>query len=213
MRNLAVLGWVFGLVASACGGDDDKSSGGGTGHVEVKLTDAPGDFEAVPITIARVEAHRSGGGDDAAGGAGGAGGGQDDGDDGAGWVVLVDTPQEHDLLELQNGVQAALGGRDLPAGDYTQIRLVLSKADVVVDGQTHELKVPSGAQTGFKISHNLRVEADTRYALVLDFDARASIKETGHGYQLTPQLRVASFEPIPEEEAPSGGEMAPASQP
>ena len=42
------------------------------------------------------------------------------------------------------------------------------------------------------------VEADTTYALVLDFDAAASIKETGAGYLLTPVLSVKSFEPVPE---------------
>ncbi|MCK6576227.1 DUF4382 domain-containing protein [Myxococcota bacterium] len=202
MRIWHSMLWVTGLGLATMGcSSDDATSGtsGGQGRVEVRLTDAPGPYEAVPITIARVEAHRSGGAaadpEDAGAGDAGVDG---DGDDGGGWIVLVDTPQTHDLLQLQNGVEAALGGRDLPAGHYTQIRLILSDANVVVGGATEPLKVPSGFQTGFKLNHDFHVEADTTYALVLDFDAQASIKETGAGYLLTPVLSVKSFEPIPE---------------
>jgi hypothetical protein len=206
LGSIALCGLT--LAAFGCSGDDDAATGsGGTGRIEVRLTDAPGPYEAVPITIARVEAHRSGGAADADTDAGAtdAGAGDDDSGEG-GWIVLVDTPQTHDLLQLRNGVEAALGGRDLPAGHYTQIRLILSDANVVVGGETEPVKVPSGFQTGFKLNHDFHVEADTTYALVLDFDAQASIKETGAGYLLTPVLSVKSFEPVPETaDAGAGG--------
>ena len=49
-----------------------------------------------------------------------------------------------DLLELRNGVFAQLAVGNVPAGHYTQVRLHLGAgSNVVVDGVTHPLDVPS----------------------------------------------------------------------
>ena len=164
----------------------------GEGKVSVLLTDAPGDFTAVPITISAVEAHQTGS-DDAA---------EDDeegdGEGGGGWITLAEGEQTHDLLELQNGVTSALGDNGVPAGTYTQIRLIVTEAHVEVDGATHELIIPSADQTGFKLSHRFVVEDGVTYSLVLDFDAQESIHENGGGYQLQPVITVKSFEPAAE---------------
>jgi hypothetical protein len=111
----------------------------------------------------------------------------------SGWTTLVDTEQTYDLLELQGDVTEALGGNTIPAGDYNQLRLILSDAEVVVDGQTNDLFVPSGTQTGFKLNHDFDVPAGAECNMVLDFNAEESIKKTGRGYLLTPVLNVESF--------------------
>ena len=197
------------------------------------LTDAPGDYEQVPITIASVEANLVStptvqpAGDGGAGGAWSSGGGGASGggvgvagasgapaaDDveaaALGWRTLVDTPGTYDLLELQGGVTAALGDAEIPAGTYSQLRLVLSDASVVVDGETFELTVPSGEQSGLKLNFDFVVESGKTYQMLLDFDAQSSIKKAGPKYLLTPVITVKSFaagQEEEEEEAPENPE-------
>lgn len=227
---------------------DDPSSGDALppAIIHVLLTDAPGEFEAVPVTIAAVEAFLAepavapsepeespsadggvelpgaaepdtdGGFFEGIGGFGGTGGfgGAPDGgafpdfdmpsaDGGAldvpsdspsaGWVTLVDQVQSYDLLELQNGVTAALGNAEVPAGRYTQIRLIVDSASVVVGGQTHDLAIPSGESTGLKLNYDFDMSSSGAYEIVLDFDAQASIKKAGPKYLLTPVVMVQSF--------------------
>jgi hypothetical protein len=184
--------------------------------LQMLLTDAPGDFEAVPVTIDSVEAYLVTPEPVAAamGGAGGAGGApaMDAESGGAGgaesavvdevaaegmWLTIVDEPATYDLLELQNGVTAALGAAEIPAGQYTQIRLIVSSAAVVVDGETHELSIPSGGQTGLKLNYDFDLSGGGDYAIVLDFDAHQSVKKAGKQYLLTPVITVQSFDAQP----------------
>lgn len=215
--------------ATTDGGGEGTAAGNQTGgsatpqaaRLSVLLTDAPGDFEAVPVTIASVEAFLAvpaalegeegsggaGGSAPAEGQSGGAGAGGAPAEAPAiepGWRTLVDTPAEYDLLQLQNGVTAALGHQEIPPGVYTQLRLIVSEASVVVDGEVHDLKIPSGSQTGLKLNYDFDLSAAGSYELVLDFDAHESVKKAGPKYLLTPVIRVQSFGAAPE--APTEGE-------
>jgi hypothetical protein len=80
-------------------------------------------------------------------------------------------------------------------GKVTQIRLMVTKAEVVIDGQTHDVTIPSAEQTGLKIVTNFDLVAGSTYNLVLDFDANHSIVTTGNpsnptGYKLKPTIRA-----------------------
>lgn len=85
-----------------------------------------------------------------------------------GKFTITSTPQQFDLLTLQNGVTALLGSADIPAGDYAELRLVVDSARVtLVDGVTFEdgstsasLKVPSGEQSGIKVHFSGRLHLD-----------------------------------------------------
>jgi len=140
------------------GADGSTGSGAattaGAAHLSVLLTDAPGDFDAVPVTIASGEAYLAqpvesaeggggtGGSGGASGGLGGAGGAPSEAPAEPGWRRLVDSPARYDLLQIQNGATAALGSEDIAPGLYTQIRLIVSEAAVVVDGETQESRDP-----------------------------------------------------------------------
>lgn len=179
----------FALALTACGG--------GEGRISVLLTDAPGDFQRVPIEIARVEVSLADGDEEDVAGDNETGMSRaDDGGDRDGWITLVDEQQSFDLLELRNGVTAALGEAGLPEGRYNQIRLILADAAVVVDDVEYDLMTPSAEQTGFKINADFDIQADVDYELTLDFDAAESIREVGQSYLLTPVLRVLSFGPV-----------------
>lgn len=186
MSRKAVYRWTLLAAASAaligCGGGD---SGGGSGTLRVALTDAPAcGFEQVNVTVERVRIHRS----DSAG--------EMDG----GWHEIRLNPAKRiDLLGLTNGVLEELGTTPLPAGQYTQLRLVLrpngggapANSVVPVGGVEQPLDTPSGVQSGIKLIHPFTVQPDQLVDLVLDFDACRSVVVRGNGtYGLKPVIAV-----------------------
>ena len=119
-----------------------------------------------------------------------------------GGFTITDTPQQFDLLTLQNGVTALLGSNDIPVGDYAQLRLVVDSAMVTLvagatfaDGSTSRtLKVPSGAQSGIKVGFAGPVHIDPAGAdIVVDFPVDENFVFQGpasspHGVLFTPTL-------------------------
>jgi len=179
-------------IMGACGGGGGGGGGGsaGTGTLKVALTDAPAcGYDKVWVTVTKVRVHRS----------------ETAGDDEAGWSeVIVDSAaagRRIDLLELQNGVLADLGQTALPAGHYSQVRLVLadnkdiaSANELVLSGTGERvlLDTPSAQQSGLKLKHGFDVEAGTEADLVLDFDACRSIVKAGNSgkYNLKPVIKA-----------------------
>jgi hypothetical protein len=169
---------IPGLLASLCfllllaSCSNVNAPAGGT--LRVNLADGPGDFDAVNIVIESVAVHAAGA------------------DSGSGWREVLSAPGTYDLLQLRNGVSVVLVDRQLPPGDYTQMRLVLGDGcNVVVGGVTHPLTVPSGAQSGLKLNHPFTISNDGIYDVTLDFDAGRSIHMTGGGrYMLRPVIRA-----------------------
>src|SRR5678816_1331061 len=111
----ALSAFVVSLIA-ACGGGSDYGSvpapAVSMGTLRVALTDAPAcGFDHVYVTVERVRVHKT----------------STANDNDAGWSEIVLNPaQRIDLLGLTNGVLAELGQTSLAAGQYTQVRLVLS---------------------------------------------------------------------------------------
>src|SRR5690606_37415197 len=102
-------------VLAACGGGGETADSRATGTLNVSMTDAPAcgyDTVWVTVTKGRVRQSETAAAKD------------------AGWSeVLVDPVaggRRIDLLDLQNGVLTDLGQAKLPAGHYTQVRLVLA---------------------------------------------------------------------------------------
>jgi hypothetical protein len=147
--------------------------------MNVRMTDAPGDFQSLSLVVQEVSVHR----------------GDADSDSTSGWTVLSDGPQTYDLLNLRNGVFASVGMAKVLAGHYTQIRLKLgSGSTVVIDGVSHPLTVPSGFQSGLKLVGSFDVPANGLLDVALDFDAGRSIVLSGTGsYSLKPTVRVMPF--------------------
>src|SRR5579885_2025348 len=141
--SLFVMASLSVLFLWSCGG-------GGNGTLSVGLTDAATDqYEAVYVTIKEVQVHMSGDADES-------------------WSTVGTPDKTYDLLKLVNNVRESLGIADLKAGHYTQLRLILGDtpdgsiniqshahpfANYLIDltGAVHELKVPSGTETGIKI--------------------------------------------------------------
>ncbi len=178
---LAVL--LIGLVGCWSSGD--------SGRLSLSLTDAPTDqYKAVYVTIAEIDVHA-------------------DADVADAWTTIATPNKTYNLLELANGVREDLALVDLVDGLYTQMRLIIGTnpdsglnilnqahpyANYVIDlsDATHELKVPSGIQTGIKLIQGFEINANSTTELTLDFDASRSVVVAGNSgkYLLKPTVRV-----------------------
>jgi len=145
----------------------------GPGRIRLYLTDAPGAYDQVNIVVRRIEAHRSGN------------------SQGKGWGVLWEGRQTYDLLLLADGNRAMIADTLLGPGTYSQIRLLLDQgSNVVVDGQTHPLTVPSGFQTGVKLIRDFVIQPGALHELTLDFDAGRSIHRAGSKWMMKPVIHA-----------------------
>ena len=179
------------LVLAACGGGGGGGIGGtgsnDMGTLHVVMTDAPAcGYDAVNITVDRVRVHQSSS--------------AVDGD--TGWSEIVLSPARRiNLLSLANGALEDLGQTALPAGTYTQLRLVLAANDaahplansvVPSGGSQTALTTPSAQQSGIKLNVNIDVAADKVADVALDFDACKSVVKRGASgqYNLKPVIAV-----------------------
>lgn len=154
--------------------NDPVNNPTGSGRIVVNLIDAPGDYEEVNIEFIQVDVRVA------------------EDDTTQGWhTIAVDTTRAN-LLELTDGNYTVLADSTVPVGHYTEVRLLLSENNTVkVDGQLHELKVPSGYTSGLKLKHSFEITSGIVYSVTIDFDADRSIVETGNGgYKLKPVLRM-----------------------
>jgi hypothetical protein len=191
--GLSAVALLIGLTGCGGGGGEVVASNGGdggisgTGVMRLSLTDAPAcGYDEVNITVEKVRVNRSST--------------AEDGD--AGWSEVVLSPaRRFDLLTLTNGVLAALGQTSLPAGRYTQMRLVLADNNratplansVVPTGGTETpLTTPSGQQSGLKLNVQMDVAANQVADFVIDFDACKSVVRRGNSgqFNLKPVVSV-----------------------
>jgi len=114
------------------------------------------------------------------------------------YLILSEEEYSFNLLDLQNGVTATLLEIEVPEGDYNLLRLYVSESNIKLkDGTIHDLKVPSGAQTGIKIfiKPGIHVEGGLTTELLLDFDVSQSFVVKGNPY--TPAgIKGFNFKPV-----------------
>jgi len=176
------------LLLVGCGGGGSATGGSGTLSLSLVDSSLPG-IQAVYVTVDHVDVHPQGGN----------------------WQTVLTPQQTVNLLELVNGLQQDLGLTTLAAGPYDQLRLVLGSspdAGLNLQGQPHpfasylidaadavqELKVPSGLQTGIKLTGGFTIADGGTTDLVLDFDAARSVVIAGSSgqYLLKPTISVVS---------------------
>jgi len=182
--KLLLCSFLAGMMLTACGGGDSAPA---QGTLSTSLTDASTDlYQAVYVTISRVEVHANGG-----------------------WQTVANPEKTYNLLELVNGVRESLGIATLNAGHYTQMRMVLSgtpDSGINIFSQHHpfanyvielndavqELTAPSGMNTGLKVVNGFDIKPDQTTELILDFDAMHSIVVAGSSgkYQIKPTVKV-----------------------
>ncbi|GAB3825109.1 DUF4382 domain-containing protein [Pontibacter rugosus] len=168
---LLLLNGVFAL--SACSNDDIALGGA---RMEVRLTDAPGDYEEVNVEIKSVQVHKS----------------EDAKEEG--WVTLDQVnPGIYNLLNFANGRDTLLASAELPIGRIAQMRLILGDKNTLKlkNGTVVALKTPSGQTSGVKVPLNVNMMDQTVNRVLLDFDAAKSVVDKGEkGYILKPVIRT-----------------------
>lgn len=163
--SFAALGMIF----TSCSTDSDQD---GTASFSINLVDAPGDYDKVNVEVTGVEVIIN--------------------DE----IINVDMEAGvYDLLELTGGVSALLAEGEFPAGDLSQIRLVLGQNNhLVIDGVEHSLQTPSGQETGLKLNVHQTLEPGILYEFILDFNVDKSVVVLGgnSGYVLQPVIRATT---------------------
>lgn len=160
------------LIATACSNSDSNENA----QLEIRLTDAPGDYEEVNIDIQSVEINAS------------------ETDSDSGWKTIDVHRGVYNLLKLTNGLDTVLSHVELPAGHISQIRLILGENNSVKkNGVITPLKTPSAQQSGLKVNVNADLTPGITYTILLDFDAARSVVEKGNGgFNLKPVIRGVS---------------------
>ena len=178
---------LLAAVAGACG--DTPSSPAGTASLTLKLTDSPySDARAVLVTFSSVTVHRTGGA----------------------FTTLPFTdgaPSRTCDLKKLEGAQDVLGTGGVPAGDYTQVRLVVSGAALYFDnpsvgpacataipepvGNHATLTIPSGE---VRLNRPFSLATNATTGIVLDFHGDESIHQSGGSYTMTPVIAVVSVQ-------------------
>jgi hypothetical protein len=193
-----------------------------TGTMSVRMTDAPGDFDAVNLSLTQIAASIE---DDPDGvtmletdGVEQVTEVDDDDDDGDSqgssdrgkngdqyWTVLWTGQSMCDLLELRNGVFTELGSALLPSGQYRRVRMKFgSGSNVVVNGVAHPLVVP---RDGIKLKGRFEVRNGGTTDIRLDFNVARSIVRSSNGvYYLRSSIRVFTF--VPDVVKPEPGAIA-----
>ena len=197
--SLLLMAGTFTLVA--CGGASSSSSPGGVppptgnGLMSVSLTDGPGDYDHVYITVKDVWFHTS----DASG------------PNEAGWLKFpLATPVTVDLVALGNGAaaQSLWNNLTLPVGTYQQIRLFLEPTfkagppaghtyfnEVVLNSATTPLplRIPD-AEHGIRLAGTFQVTDGGSNNLAIDFDAGNDVIEFRSGAEYVLKPRLAYFD-------------------
>jgi hypothetical protein len=148
-----------------------------SGAIKIDLTDAPGNYLEVNVDIKRVRIHVA-----------------EDSTSNDGWIDLPTNAGIYNLLDLQNGIDTTIvDSTFITGGKVSQIRFVLGPNNSVMtsDSVIHDLKVPSGEQSGLKINVHKTIPAGQTLHILLDFDAEKSIKEKGNGdFMMKPVIRI-----------------------
>jgi uncharacterized protein DUF4382 len=191
---------------SGSSGNGPGATPAGSGRLTVRMKDSPfSDAKAVLVTFKEVKVHRA------------------DSDSEDGWESIDfasgATMRTCDLKQLQDATDV-LGVATLPAGHYTQIRLIVDSAALYFDnpatagpcgdaatfpippGTPFALKIPSGT---VKLNREFTVADGGATTMLLDFDGDKSIKQTGGsngngngtakgGYTMTPVIHVVEVQ-------------------
>ena len=165
----------FALLLSSCTKPEEGASSTneikpGKAMLSIRMTDAPGNFNAVYVDVQGVEIK----------------GPQ------IGTLNLPVNAGIYNLLDFVNGTDTLIAGGPVPAGKIEQVRVILGPNNsVVVDSVTYPLSTPSAQQSGLKLQVHRDFSAGLAYVVLLDFDAQQSIVQTGNGrYILKPVIRV-----------------------
>jgi len=191
----------MGLASAGCATEVQAS----TGTIEVRITDAPPEYDiaSIDITFSTVEIHKAAADqmteenqeenqENNAAQNPGENKGQsqqqnkeenkeENQEENGEWLTIEVDNGSFDLLQLQGeDLSALLATGELEAGKYTQIRLLIDTIGITLNGDEEppEVMLPSG---NLKFVRPFEIFPDETTTILLDFDAAKSVVVTGNG--------------------------------
>lgn len=140
-----------------------------TGVVEVRAMDAPPTgVSSIMVTTSNIQIHRADAPDDS-------------------WITVVSQEKTFDLVAIQDA-EVFLGSENVSSGNYTQIRLDVTKVIVTMNGANITAKLPSDK---LKVVGPWEVKAGEKTILTLDFQADTFVVITGNDQaQVKPVIKL-----------------------
>jgi hypothetical protein len=169
----------LGITAQALEAATLPSAGAGSGSGSGSGSDSQ---KHLVITVNQVKLHVAA-----------TGAGEDSGR--SGWKMAFSGETKVDLFDATT-VEALLGTIDVPAGKITQVRLMLSAAELV-EGETRTpVTCSSCSETGLKIilGGKIDVVEGDRLHLSLDVDQALSLTHDETGYRLAPVIKLVKHD-------------------
>jgi hypothetical protein len=164
------------FVFTACDKDDDNNDDNNNGNATaftVRMTDAPGNYSALNVSITKVEAYL----------------------EGTGWVTLNSNTQNTDVLTLTNGTEMVLANKlSAQTGHYTRLRLTMGENNTVTvhdntGFNTHDLGWTGSSDNTVEVNIDRNVSNGSTTSVLLDFDVAGSVSENILGnYSLMPDI-------------------------
>jgi len=144
-----------------------------TGTVEVRAMDAPPTgVSSIMVTTSNVQIHKAGAPDDS-------------------WITVVPQEKTFDLVAIQ-GAEVFLGSENVSSGNYTQIRLDVSKVIVTLNGENITAKLPSDK---LKVVSPWEVKAGQKTILTLDFEADKFVVVNGNdAVEVKPVIKLNVYQ-------------------
>ena len=127
MRKLIMIGIIgLGLGLSAC----NKNDNGGMTKLNVKMTDGPGAYDAIFLSVKEIQVLSS-----------------------EGQSTLAVGSNPFNILNFRMGKDTLIAAQDIPSGRIQEVRLVLNDTGniVVINGISYPLTTPSGQTSGVKL--------------------------------------------------------------
>ncbi len=168
----AVVGMLTMFSITSC---EDDNTTAEPKSFKVRMTDSPGNYTALNMTITGVDAYC----------------------EGYGWVALSSQAQSVNMASLTNGSEVTLANKsDIQAGHYTHIRVKYASAATVT---------VNASGTGFGLNFSLswgsfpqetdividqHVSNNIGANFLLDFNVAQSVIQVGSGYQINPVITV-----------------------
>ena len=167
MKKIMIIGFIgLAMGFTACKKDSDD----GMTKMNIKITDSPGAYEAIYLSVKEIQILTS---------------------DGTSTLAVGSNP--FNILNFRMGKDTLIASQDIPSGNIQEVRLVLNNTGnkVKIDGILYDLTTPSGQTSGVKLKVQETLEEGVAYTMLLDFDAAKSIVKTGNGkYILKPVIRA-----------------------
>jgi len=172
----AAVGLFAAFSMTSC--SDDNNNNAEPKSFKVRMTDSPGNYAALNMTITGVDAYL----------------------DGQGWVNLSSQTQTVNVASLTNGSEITIANAtNIQTGVYTHVRVKFSSTASINVNATG-----SGSGFNFNLTWNVpqeidiaiqqEVTASTGANILLDFNVAQSIIETGGNYFIQPVITLVTNE-------------------